>query len=108
MTRKRSIGARSDWSEHTNGAEGDQDGDAETDDGPANGAGPNRTWTIYREDVDPEVGKPRPEEDPDDPINKFVQEQLTRLKSNDSNEFAEELSSQNDGANDELRAYRIS
>ena len=92
MTRTRSIGNRSDWSEKTNG-------DADDDDIQPNGA-PSRTWTIYKDD-DPKAGVPVPE-DPDDPINKYVQEQLARIKSNESAEYAEELTAQTDGANDEL------
>jgi hypothetical protein len=102
MTRTRSIGARSDWSEKTNGET--TDGDADGDDPQTNGAA--RQWTIYREDGDPNVGMPGykapGEDDPDDPINKFVQDQLARIKSNESHEFSEELAAQTDGANEEL------
>jgi hypothetical protein len=101
MTRTRSIGARSDWSGKT-GAETDGDDDGDTDGVPTNGMPtPSRTWSIYKDD-DPNSGKPRPEDDPDDPINKYVQDQLDRIKTNESHEFAEELAAQNDGANDEL------
>ena len=93
MTRTRSIGARSDWSEKT-GAEADGDGD----DVQSNGT-TGRTWTIYKED-DSKVGLPKPEDDPDDPINRYVADQLARIKSNESQEFAEELAAQNDGADD--------
>lgn len=91
MTRTRSIGARSDWSEKT-------DGDDSTTH--ANGK-IERQWTIFKEDGDPNVGKPPPAEDQDDPINRFVQDQLARIRSNESREFSEELTAQNDGANDD-------
>lgn len=97
MTGTRSIGARSDWSEKTNG-EANGDGD---DDTHSNGqtSGPSRTWSIYKDD-DSNAGLPRPEDDPDDHINKYVQDQLARIKSNESNEYAEEIAAQNDGTND--------
>lgn len=57
---------------------------------------PSRQWSIYKDD-DPNAGIPH--DDPDDPINKYVQDQLQRIKSNESNEMAEELASQTDGAN---------
>jgi hypothetical protein len=83
--------ARSDWSEKTDG-----------DDSTTNANGKiERQWTIFKEDGDPNVGKPPPEEDQDDPINRFVQEQLARIRSNESREFSEELAAQNDGANDD-------
>jgi hypothetical protein len=88
LTRTRSIGARSDWGSTTggestrantdNGEDDDEDGD------------------------DEDGGKPHPEDDPDDPINRYVQDQLARIKSHESAEMAEELAAQNDGANDEL------
>lgn len=59
---------------------------------------PSRTWSIYKED-DPKAGHAHLE-DPDDPINKYVQDQLARIKSNESAELAEELAAQTDGAND--------
>ena len=89
-TRTRSIGNRSDWSEKT--------GDADEDDIQTNGT-PSRTWSIYQNDD--KEGVPS-HDDPDDPINKYVQEQLERIKSNESQEYAEELAAQTDGAADEL------
>ena len=103
MTRTRSIGARSDWSDKTNG-DGDANGDGD-DDTHSNGGhmnAPSRTWSIYKDDGDSSTGKPRPEDDPDDPINRYVQDQLARINSNESREFAEELNAQNDGADDEV------
>ena len=91
MTRTRSIGNRSDWSEKTNG-------DAEEDEIQPNGK-PSRTWSIYKDDG-PLAGVPA-HEDPDDPINKYVQDQLSRIKSNESQEYAEELAAMTDGAGDE-------
>ncbi len=88
MTRTRSIGARSDWSEKT--------GDGDDEDFQANGA-PSRTWSIYKDDG--QTGMPA-HEDPDDPINKYVQEQLSRIKSNESLEYAEELAASTNGAVD--------
>ena len=103
MTRTRSIGARSDWSEKKDGGE-TEDGDG--DDGPSNGRpeAPSRTWSIYHEDGDDaKNGMPKhPEDDPEDPINKYVSDQLARIKSNESHEYAEELAASNDGANDDL------
>ncbi|KAK0948397.1 hypothetical protein LTR29_000028 [Friedmanniomyces endolithicus] len=102
MTRTRSIGARSDWSEKTGatsngGGEAEGDGDDETF---SNGVPtPGRTWSIYKED-DSKVGLPRPEDDPNDPINRFVADQLDRIRSNESREFAEELAAQNDGVDE--------
>lgn len=96
LTRTRSIGARSDWS----GTHGDTEPDLageEADEAFTNGK-PDRTWSIYQEDANGN-GK-KPEEDPDDPINKYVQDQLQRIKSNESHDHAEELASLNDGAND--------
>ena len=90
MTRTRSIGARSDWSEKTGEGDGD-DEDIQPN-------GPSRTWSIYKED-DSKAGIPT-HEDPDDPINKYVQEQLERIKSHESLEYAEELAAQTDGADD--------
>ncbi len=100
LTRTRSIGNRSDWSEKTNGEANGDDGDDE--DGVRNNGATSRTWTIYKED-DPTTGKGGIQhEDPDDPINKYVQEQLARIKSNESAEFAEELAASTDGTQDEL------
>ena len=92
MTRTRSIGARSDWSEKTGDGDGDED-----DDFRPNGP-PSRTWTIYKDDAN--TGIPA-HEDPDDPINKYVQEQLSRIKSHESLEYAEELAAGMDGAGDD-------
>lgn len=97
LTRTRSIGARSDWSDKTGG---DDEAIGSTSNGHAT---PNRTWSIYKEDGDSKTGLPRPEEDPDDPINRYVQEQLDRIKSNEDREpaeFSEELAAQTDGALD--------
>lgn len=93
LTRSRSIGQRSDFSNTTNGDAGDE----EDDDDPKLNGGPSRTWSIYKDD-DPKAGIPH--EDPDDPINKYVQDQLQRIKSNESQEMADELVSMNDGADD--------
>jgi len=90
MTRTRSIGARSDWSEKI--------GDGDDEDLQSNGA-PSRTWSIYKDDA--QTGMPA-HEDPDDPINKYVQEQLSRIKSNESQEYAEELAASTNGAADEI------
>ena len=97
MTRTRSIGARSDWSH------GDADANGEEDDAQSNGHKypPSRTWSIYKDDGESSTGKPNPADDPDDPINKYVQDQLARINSNEGREFAEELNAQNDGADDE-------
>lgn len=94
-TRTRSIGQRSDWSEKT----GDEDGDEDI--GARPNGGVSRTWSIYKDD--PHTGVPA-EEDPDDPINRYVQEQLNRIKSHESLEFAEELAAQTDGAGDGRRS----
>lgn len=96
MTRTRSIGARSDYSAKTNGDT--EVGEDEADEVFANGK-PERTWSIYKEDGSQGRGPP-PTEDPEDPINKYVQDQLARIKSNESAEMAEELASQNDGVNE--------
>lgn len=90
MTRTRSIGARSDFSDKT--GEGVEDEDFEP-----NGA-PSRTWSIYKEDAS--TGIPA-HEDPDDPINRYVQDQLSRIKSNESQEYAEELAAQTNGTADD-------
>ena len=94
FTSTRSIGNRSDFSERANGAGDDDDEEIRPNGGPA------RTWTIFRDD-EPKSGIPQ-HEDPDDPINKYVQEQLERIKSHESQEFAEELAAGMDGAGDEL------
>lgn len=93
-TRTRSIGNRSDLSEKTAGDADDEELVQE------NGA-PSRTWTIYKEDGGPPTGGHN-FEDPDDPINKYVQDQLSRIKSNESQEYAEELAAQANGTADEL------
>lgn len=97
LTRTRSIGARSDW---TNGGAasgapsnaGDEDGDGD-DEGAPDGQR-SRQWSIYKED--PSEAKV----DKDDPINKYVQEQLQRLKTNESAEYSEEIAASGDGAAD--------
>ena len=101
MTNNRGIGARSDVS----GAASVAGADTAVDDDEfeANGTR-TRTWSIYKEDGSngkngSAMGR---HDDPDDPINKYVQEQLERIKSNESAEFAEELAAQTDGAADEL------
>ena len=91
-TRRRSIGNRSDFSEKTNGELEDEDADVQSN------GDTSRSWTIFKED-DPKANVPS-YEDPDDPINKYVQDQLRRMKSNESHEFAEELSAQTDGTVD--------
>ena len=104
MTRTRSIGARSDWTNSRKASsagieDGEEDGEMEFD---ANGKPtPARTWSIYKEDANGKNGVPA-HEDPDDPINRYVQEQLERIKSHESAEYAEELSAQTDGTADEL------
>lgn len=103
MTRTRSIGQRSDWdsSRRASTAAGEaEDDDVEID--PNGKPTPSRTWSIYKEDANGKNGVPRPHDDPDDPINKYVQEQLERIRSHESAEFAEELAAQTDGATDEL------
>ncbi|KAK3686523.1 hypothetical protein LTR37_019731 [Vermiconidia calcicola] len=89
LTRTRSIGNRSDWSEKT---AGDDDGEEIEPNGRV-----ARTWSIYKDDN----AKTHDYEDVDDPINKYVAEQLSRIKSNESQEFAEELAASTDGAGDE-------
>ncbi|PPJ60317.1 hypothetical protein CBER1_01255 [Cercospora berteroae] len=98
LTRTRSIGARSDWSA-TNG-DGDTHASGDDADEAFTTGKPERAWSIYQDDAN--GSKPRPEDDPDDPINRYVTEQLQRIKSNESHEHAEELAAQNDGANDDL------
>lgn len=103
ITRTRSIGARSDW---TNGgafsgapshAGDDDDDNNENGDGEDGGRKrPERQWSIYKED-EPATG---PKPDKDDPINKYVQDQLQRLKTNESNEFSEEIAASGDGADE--------
>jgi hypothetical protein len=98
LTRTRSIGARSDWSGTNGETEGDIGGE-DADEAFSDGK-PERSWSIYQEDGTNKSGRPKNEEDPDDPINKYVQEQLSRIRSHESAEMAEELASQNDGARD--------
>lgn len=102
----RSIGARSDWGS-TNGdnteteTNGDDNDNDDEEDPKANG-GVARQWSIYKEDPangSAKHGKPATE-DPDDPINKYVQDQLQRLRTNESSEMSEEISAQNDGTDD--------
>ena len=101
LTRTRSIGARSDWTNggdktpgaaSTNGGD-DEDGD---DEAAASTERPARQYSIYKEDPS-EHG---PKESNDDHITKYVQEQLQRLKTNESNEFSEEIAATNDGSNE--------
>lgn len=101
LTRTRSIGARSDWTNggdktpgaaSTNGADGD-DGD---DEGIPGRERPERQYSIYKEDA----AEKGPKESNDDHITKYVQEQLQRLKTNESNEFSEEIAATNDGTNE--------
>ncbi|KXS94720.1 hypothetical protein AC579_5764 [Pseudocercospora musae] len=100
MTRTRSIGARSDFSANTNGDTADTAGEDQADEVFSNGDGKvSRSWSIYKEDDSQGRGPPAVE-DPDDPINKYVQDQLARIKSNESAELAEELASQTDGINE--------
>lgn len=97
-TRRRSIGNQSAFSETTNG---DADTDAGADDDIQSNGAPSRTWTIYQEDGDNHADRGTEHEDPDDPINKYVKDQLRRIESNESQEYAEELTAQTDGAGDE-------
>jgi len=106
MTRTRSIGARSDWA--STGANtpaapastADDDDDEEEEEDPKAKGGPSRQWSIYNEDP-ADKGKKPIEKDLDDPINRYVADQLARLKTQESAEMAEEIAAQNDGA-DEL------
>ena len=93
MTRSRSIGARSDWSNGTHAETADVDDDATSKSG--------RSWTIYREDGDPSSPAIPKHDDPDDPINRYVQDQLERIKTEEGREYAEELAAQTDGTGDE-------
>ena len=100
MTRTRSIGARSDWSDKPGATEGEGEGDDEIQQLNAS----SRTWSIYKDD--PKSGIPSHDhEDPDDPINKFVQEQLSRIKSHESLEYAEELAAMTDGTRESNGHY---
>lgn len=83
MTRTRSIGARSDW---TNGNDDNGDGDDESGQKKA----PSRQWSIYKEDGDENTTGGR-KGDHDDHITKYVQDQLQRLKTQDGNEYSEEI-----------------
>lgn len=99
MTNNRGIGARSDFS----GAASTAGGDNEDPEITANGSRAP-TWEIYKEDggVNGKNGSAMGRhDDPDDPINRYVQEQLERIKSHESAEFAEELAAQTDGAMDD-------
>jgi hypothetical protein len=96
LTRTRSIGARSDW---TNGgdktpappsANGDDDEDGDER--------KSRQYSIYKEDPNEAAGKG---ESSDDHITKYVQEQLQRLKTNESNEFSEEIAATGDGVDED-------
>jgi hypothetical protein len=96
MTRTRSIGARSDWDTagaRTPGAPstagGDDDGDEGDDEAPAS--------EIYKEDPNEAKGKG---ESSDDHITKYVQEQLQRLKTNESAEMSDEIAASGDAAAD--------
>jgi hypothetical protein len=107
LTRTRSIGARSDW---TNGgdktpappsAAGDDDNneDGDGDDEAATGEErKSRQYSIYKEDPNEAAGKG---ESSDDHITKYVQEQLQRLKTNESNEFSEEIAATGNGAGED-------
>ena len=96
MTRTRSIGARSDWETagaRTPGAPstagGDDDGDDGDDEAPAG--------EIYKEDPNETLGKG---ESADDHITKYVQDQLQRLKTNESAEMGDEIAASGDAAAD--------
>lgn len=102
QTRRRSIGNVSDKAGTENGdADGDGDDDGEGGFGGPNGA-PSRTWTIYKNDEASAPGQAeekRPHyEDPDDPINRYVAEQLERLRVSEGREWAEELGTDANGA----------
>jgi hypothetical protein len=107
MTRTRSIGARSDWTNagamtprapSTNGGDDDQNGEEGDDEAPAAGEKP-RQWSIYKEDP-AEAASSGKGESSDDHITKYVQEQLQRLKTNESAEFSEEIAASGDGTAD--------
>lgn len=91
MTRTRSIGARSDWTNGgaASGAPSNAGGD--DDDENADGAR-SRQWSIYKED--PAEAKV----DKDDPINKYVLNRLQKLKTNETSEMDEEIAASGDGA----------
>jgi hypothetical protein len=102
LTRTRSIGARSDWTNggdktprapSTNG-DNDEDGDEEAAPGAER---PARQYSIYKEDPADASGA---KESSDEHITKYVQEQLQRLKTNESNEFSEEIAATNDGTDE--------
>lgn len=92
LTRTRSIGQRSDW---TNG--GAATPKTEEYDADANDAG-DEAGAIYKED--PAEAKA----DKDDPINKYVLDRLQKLKANESSEMSEEIAASGDGA-DEKRDF---
>lgn len=98
LTRTRSIGARSDWTnggDKTPGSRSIGGGDDGDDEGPGTREPPSRQYSIYKDD-DEAPGKV----DNDEHITKYVQEQLQRLKTNESNEFSEEISAGGDGTNE--------
>ena len=94
------MSGRSDFTATTNGDTASANGvnnanNDDENDGADNPNGtPGRTWSIFAEDP-----KSALTDEPDDPINRYVREQLARVKANDAAEMAEELASQNDGAN---------
>jgi len=97
MTRTRSIGAGSDWETAgagTPGAPSTAGGDDDDDD--ADNEAP--AGEIYKED--PTVSSAGMGESSDDHITKYVQEQLQRLKTNESAEFSEEIAASGDAAAD--------
>ena len=104
MTRTRSIGARSDWTNAgamtpgapstTGGDDDDEDGD---DEAPAGNGEKPRQWSIYKEDPAEASGK---RESSDDHITKYVQDQLQRLKTNESAEMSDEIAASGDAAAD--------
>jgi len=101
MTRTRSIGARSDWTNagamtprapSTTGDE--EDGDDGDDEAPAAAGEKPRQWGIYKENPSEASGKG---ESSDDHITKYVQDQLQRLRTNESAEMSEEIAASGDG-----------
>jgi len=103
MTRTRSIGARSDWTNagamtpgapSTTGGD-DEDGDEGDDEAPTGTGEKPRQWSIYKEDPTEASAKG---ESSDDHITKYVQEQLQRLKANESSEMSEEIAASGDGS----------
>ncbi|OQO09114.1 hypothetical protein B0A48_06005 [Cryoendolithus antarcticus] len=129
MTNNRSIGSRSDWGHSTNTSrrpstaagtdpetadgDGDDDNDAKNDataktngNAAVTGQGISRQWSIYKEEPATNGKKNgvehRGEEisEQDEAINRYVQDQLARLKKQESNELSEEISAQNDGVDE--------